>query len=256
MVASSLPFPERSSTTAVRVVRRPLPPVASRALALQRSALFQGLSLADCQTIVARARERSFLENEILHRQGQTHGEISILEAGCVKLTHLLPNGHEFILSLRTPLDTLDPSAISQAEYRTTAQAMGTGRLLSWSLPTLESFPTYPQLRRNLHALVVRELTELEHRYCQMTTCRVDRRLACTLLSLAERIGIQEAGGVTVRISRQELAQMVGTTLFSVCRLVAKWGELELVAPGRESLVILKPKELLECTAEKDGCNS
>jgi CRP-like cAMP-binding protein len=230
-----------------------LPAGSTRTFNLERSALFQGLTPAECEVLIGRARERRFLENETLYRQGQAHSEISILESGCVKLTHLLANGHEFILSLRTPLEVLDPSAISHAEHRTTAQAMRAGRMLSWPLSTVESFASYPQLRKNLHTLIMKDLTDLESRYCQLSTCRVDRRLACTLVLLAQRIGTEaESGGIRVHISRQELAQMVGTSLFSVCRLIARWGELGLVSPCRESIIVLKPTQLLSLTAEHD----
>jgi CRP-like cAMP-binding protein len=253
VVASSLPLPNPSSQPAVGPVRRTVPTVATRSFNFQRSALFQGLTPGEFETLMARARERRFLENDTLSRQGQAHNEISILESGCVKLTHLLANGHEFILSLRTPFEVLDPSAVSHAEHRTTAQAMHAGRMLSWSLSTLESFPSYPQLRKNLQTLIMKDLTDLESRYCQLSTCRVDRRLACTLVSLAQRIGTEaDNSGIRVHISRQELAQMVGTSLFSVCRLIARWGELGLVSPCRESIIVLKQTQLLNLTAEHD----
>ena len=125
--------------------------------------------------------------------------------------------------------------------------------MFSWSLSTIESLAFYPQLRKNLQTLIMKDLTDLEGRYCQLTTCRVDRRLACTLVSLAQRIGTDaENSGIRVHISRQELAQMVGTSLFSVCRLIARWGELGLVSPCRESIIVLKQTQLLNLTAEHD----
>ena len=45
---------------------------------------------------------------------------------------------------------------------------------------------------------------------------------------------------------------MVGTTLFSVSRLIARWGELELIVPGRETIVVLRPRRLLYLTAEQE----
>ena len=109
---------------------------------------------------------------------------------GCIKLTHVQANGHKLILSLRTPHEAVDPSAITPGEHRMTAQAMVECRLLSWSISALDLlFASYFQLSKTFHALITRDLARVQERYCELTTDHVDRRLACALIRLTQRIG-------------------------------------------------------------------
>jgi CRP-like cAMP-binding protein len=47
-----------------------------------------------------------------------------------------------------------------------------------------------------------------------------------------------------VSLSREELAQMTGTTLFTISRLLSRWGEDGFVLPRREAVVIRDPLRL------------
>ncbi len=222
--------------------------ISSRGIFLQDSSLFRGLSTQECQLVAGRARERTVAKNDIIFRQGETSREMSIVAVGCAKLSYLQASGHELIWCLRTAAEVLDVCAIFGGEHRATAQAMTKSVLLSWSLPTLDALIlAIPQLGKNLHRVLLQDFTELQERYCELTTDNVERRVAGALIRLAEQIGSREpTGGITVHISRQELGQMVGTTLFTVSRLVTKWGDLGVLLAGRGALSLLKPQELYD----------
>jgi CRP-like cAMP-binding protein len=49
---------------------------------------------------------------------------------------------------------------------------------------------------------------------------------------------------VEVSLSREELAQMTGTTLFTISRILSKWGEMGFVLPRRESVLVRDPYRL------------
>jgi CRP-like cAMP-binding protein len=220
--------------------------LSARGIFLQDSSLFRGLSTQECQVVAGRARERTVAKNDVIFRQGETCREMSIVAAGCAKLSYLQASGHELIWCLRTAKEALDVCAIFGGEHRATAQAMTKAALLSWSLPTFDSLIlTLPQLGKNLHRVLLQNFTELQERYCELTSDNVERRVAGALIRLAEQIGSREpTGGITVHISRQELGQMVGTTLFTVSRIVTKWGDLGLLLPGRGTLSLIRPKDL------------
>jgi CRP-like cAMP-binding protein len=79
-----------------------------------------------------------------------------------------------------------------------------------------------------------------------VATEKVARRLALTLLRLLKQIGKQTHGGIQVSLSREELAQMTGTTLFTISRILSKWSEEGFVVPRREAVVVRDPKRLGE----------
>ena len=87
------------------------------------------------------------------------------------------------------------------------------------------------------HILAVR-LNELEERFREVATEKVAKRVAYALLRLLKHIGKKVNGGVEVSLSREELAQMTGTTLFTISRLFSKWDELGYVLPRRNAVVV------------------
>jgi CRP/FNR family transcriptional regulator, nitrogen oxide reductase regulator len=53
-------------------------------------------------------------------------------------------------------------------------------------------------------------------------------------------------------LSREELAQMTGTTLFTISRLLSKWGEEGFVLPKREAVVVVDSSRLVQVSEGKD----
>lgn len=108
----------------------------------------------------------------------------------------------------------------------------------------------YPQMRKNINQILATRLTELEERFREVATERVPRRLALALLRLLKTIGKKVHGGTEISLSREELAQLTGTTLFTISRILSKWGQEELISPRRRSVVIHDPQRLGLVTEE------
>jgi CRP-like cAMP-binding protein len=69
-------------------------------------------------------------------------------------------------------------------------------------------------------------------------------------MRLLKQVGKMSEGGIEVLLSREELAQMTGTTLFTVSRILSKWKDAGFVEPRREAVVVLDQRRLME---EADG---
>ena len=87
-------------------------------------------------------------------------------------------------------------------------------------------------------AILDEHLRELEDRFREVATDKVGARVALQLLRLLKTIGRPVEGGVEVGLSREELAQMTGTTLFTVSRLLSAWEARGVVRPLREAVAI------------------
>jgi len=90
-------------------------------------------------------------------------------------------------------------------------------------------------------------IQEMQARYRELATERVEQRIASALLRLAAQTG-EKAGKETIielSFSRQDLAEMTGTTLYTVSRLLSEWERREIITTGRERIRILKPHELV-----------
>ena len=91
-------------------------------------------------------------------------------------------------------------------------------------------------------------LEELQARLQEVATQRVERRIASTLLRLANQSGRRTEAGVEIPfpISRQDLAEMTTTTLHTVSRTLSAWDAEGIVESRRSShLVIVKPHRLV-----------
>jgi CRP-like cAMP-binding protein len=80
-----------------------------------------------------------------------------------------------------------------------------------------------------------------------MMTDRVERRVARALLRLVQEAGRRVDAGVEIDfpVSRQDIAEMTGTTLFTVSRLLSAWEERGIVRSGRQRIVLTKPQALI-----------
>jgi CRP-like cAMP-binding protein len=213
---------------------------------VRTSPLFAGFSDSDCYQIARHSRQKTFLRNEIVFRQEDEFQKLVLIESGFIKLSHLSRNGSEIILGLRGPRDPVHvPGKLTCNIHTFTAQAMVTCKTLTWNCSTVARFLVrMPQFNSNICQILADELCDLQDRYCEMSSEKVDVRLSWVLIRLAKQVGRRCVTGFEIAISRQELAQMCGTTLFTVSRLISRWGALGLVVPRREGLVVLDTNQV------------
>jgi len=221
---------------------------------MRASALFAGLSLHECERIASSARARTFARSELLFAQGQPIRDLVLIQTGSVKLFQLDANGDgdEVILWMKGTGDAVCvPAESSDCSHTCSARAMEKCRTLVWEYGRLQSILVeYPQIRKNVRQILSSRLNELEERFREVATARVAKRVALTLMRLLKQVGRMTEGGIEVSLSREELAQMTGTTLFTVSRVLSKWKEAGFVEPRREAVVILDQRRLME---EADG---
>ena len=83
-------------------------------------------------------------------------------------------------------------------------------------------------------------LNEAQEKAKVLALDRADQRLASLLVNLAERSGVQEPNGirVSVRLTRQDMANMVGVTTETAIRIMARFKKERLVSGTAARLVI------------------
>ena len=249
------------TTAGWSVVRRPRVevlsaemPIAACVVLMRASALFTGLSEEQCWEIASYARARNFARDEFLFMQGQPVHSLMLIQAGSVKLTQLGSNGNEVILWMNGEGDAVGERADgTPCTHSCSARAMEQCRALTWEYTRLQNLlMEYPQIRKNISQILFGRLRELEQRFREVATEKVATRLALTLLRLLKKVGKHHQGGVRVSLSREELAQMTGTTLFTISRILSKWGEEGFVLPCREAVLVRDPQRLSQVGDEED----
>jgi CRP-like cAMP-binding protein len=105
----------------------------------------------------------------------------------------------------------------------------------------------YPVIRDNIIHIMGRQIAEFQSRIRELSTQRVERRIARAILRLAQQSGVKTEQGVLINLplSRQDLAEMTGTTLYTVSRFLKQWESQGLVLSKREKVIITHPHGLV-----------
>ena len=216
--------------------------LSERAVLMASSTLFSGLSAAECLHLASCGRTRRFANDEILFMQGQRVQQLMLIMTGSVKLTQLSSTGNEVILWMTGAKQAIGLSARPSGEEGThscTARAMEPCTALIWDYARHAALlEQYPRIRGNVNHILSTRLEELEERFREVSTERVAKRLALALLRLMRHVGRPHQSGTRVSLSREEMAQMIGTTLFTTSRILSKWSESGLVLARRDGVVI------------------
>ena len=219
--------------------------------AAERAPLFSGILPGDYSGISATARVKKFARCEMIYLEGDSVDRVLLITAGFVKITQLGNGGTEVIIRLCGPGDVLGVSGLLFAvPHRTTAQAFRECRALVWEAAAFKALVgRFPVLHQNMVRILGEDLLELEVRFREVATERVGPRVARQLVRLLEQIGRPaDNGDVEVCLSREDLAQMTGTTLLTVSRLLSAWEARVMVKPRREAVAICDVQSLREVT--------
>ena len=227
--------------------------VRRRAAAVQPFAAFADLALADCIAIVSSAQERQFARRQTIFFEGDPVRQVVLLLSGCVKITQLGANGDEVILRLTGPGEVLgDVGRRSGCEHGSTARTVQPSTALVWETAQFEAISErYPALRRNITHVLERRLNELEVRFREISTEKVAPRLSSQLVRLLDQVGKRSEGHVEIALSRRELAQLTGTTLFTVSRLLCHWESQGIVSARREAVLVRNVPALMELSRQE-----
>ncbi|HEX5474271.1 MAG TPA: Crp/Fnr family transcriptional regulator [Vicinamibacterales bacterium] len=225
------------------------PPSAPLVPDLSRVRLFQGIAPAELQAILAAAHPVRKPAAEHFFEQGAVAGFFHVLTSGRVKMTQITPEGHQVVLRLVGPGDAFGGvAAFGDPVYPAGAEAIEASASLAWDGASMARLlADHAALAVNALHFVADRLHDLQNLYRQVITERVERRVARALLRLARDTGRKIEGGVLIDIplSREDLAEMTGTTIFTVSRLISAWEEKGLVEGGRQRLVIRRPHGLV-----------
>jgi CRP-like cAMP-binding protein len=213
--------------------------------------LFRGLDEAGLKAVAADARLVRMPAGRAFFREGESARQFYVLARGRVKFTQVSADGHEVILRVIGPGEPFGGVAALAAEaaYPVTARAIEAAEAHAWDGAHITALMhRFPTIAINAAAMIADRLHDLQRRHRELMTERVERRIARALLRLASAAGRRrEEGGVEIDfpLSRQDLAQMTGTTLFTVSRTLSGWETEGLIATGRRRVIIRQPHQLV-----------
>lgn len=225
-------------------------------LQLRQVSVFHNATDDDLKAFAKHAIQRSIEDGEFFFFQGDPADYLYILISGRAKLMQTNPAGQQ--VNLRTINEWQMFGALGavreNATYPATAQALEQSTALAIRSDFMhEMMKTRPHLSFNLMKLMTDYIQEMQERYRELATEKVERRIARALLRLTAQMGVKTRdGGIELTFTRQDLAEMSGTTLYTVSRVLSEWERQELVEAGRERVLIRKPHGLVQIAEETD----
>lgn len=214
-----------------------------------RPGLFQGLDPRDISAIVSAAQRRRVTRHGVFFHQGAPASALHVLVQGRTKLVQTTAEGHQVVIRIVGPGDMFGGVALlGDAVYPATAEALSASEALLWPAPAVARLVArHPALALNALRVLAHRLGELQDRYRELATERVEQRVARALMRLARQAGRRDARGVRIdmELTRQDLGELTGTTLYTVSRILSAWQGRGLIDAGRTQVVIRDPHGLV-----------
>jgi CRP/FNR family transcriptional regulator len=211
--------------------------------ALRSATLYRGLSEDDRRRIAEVSLVKSWDKGEAIFREGDPSDFLLTVLSGRVKVVKLQPSGKEVILEIFGPGDPVGAVVAYEGRpFPASAIALDrTSCLLVRRGPFFGLLEQHPSLVRGLLSAFTRRIVELAQRIPEVAGARVETRFAHLFLKLADRMGRPRDGAVFIPIalSRQELADLTGTTIETCIRLMSRWGKEGLIETDKDGFVLL-----------------
>lgn len=216
---------------------------------VQGIALFEGLQPDEVDNVLRTATSRRYAAGDRVFEQGETARQFFILLHGRLRVTQVTSEGQQIAIRMVNPGDLFGiAKALCRLDYPGTATAVSDSVALAWPMSAWDEFiERHPALALGAMQTIGSRLLEAQQRLRELSTEEVERRVAHAVLRLANQSGKREEMGVRIDfpISKQDIAEMTGTTLHTVSRILSAWEAAGLVESGRQKLLIRDPHGLL-----------
>jgi CRP-like cAMP-binding protein len=210
---------------------------------------FAGLAGAELDVILSHARSSRFPKDSEVFAQEEEANSFFLLLSGHIRVVRTSPEGHQVIARYIKEGELFGIAmAMGRTTYPATAVAAVDCVVLSWpnsAWPELQS--RFPAFGASAYRTVGARLQETQSQVMEMSTQQVEQRIAHALLRIVSQSGRKTEHGIEIDfpITRQDIAEMTGTTLHTVSRLLSAWEDQGIVSGGRQKVTVTDPHALM-----------
>jgi CRP-like cAMP-binding protein len=216
---------------------------------LQGSVAFDGLSREQYENIIRNGFTKKLQPKSMLFHQGALATKCYLVNRGRLKLTKLNEQGKEVIFRYIGAGElTAVAAVLKDWKYPVTAESLEETEVIGWDKPNISRLiRNHPDIAINILGVILERLDEVQNRFLELHTEQVEQRIARTLLRLMRRAGSKTSGEIRVELplSRQNIADYSGTTIYTVSRTLRAWETKGWVQSGRERITVIDPHALM-----------
>ncbi len=210
--------------------------------------IFASLSADELDVVLRDARSVRYPKDSSVFDQGTEADSFFVLLHGHLRVEKTTPQGQQIVVRYVSAGELFGVAqAMAIKNYPATAIAVVDSLALSWpSTLWPHLIAKFPALAAGALQTVGSRLQDTQARVLEMSSEQVEQRVAHALLRLAKQAGRKVERGVEIDfpISRQDVAEMTGTTLHTVSRILSAWEQQGLVEGGRQRIVLCDPHRL------------
>jgi len=216
--------------------------------------LFAAMAPDELDVALAAAHSQHYPKNSVVFAQGENAHSFFVLLHGRLRVTQTTAAGEQIVVRYVAPGDMFGVAmALGRTTYPGTATAVVDSLALVW--PSSEwagLMAKNAAFAANALQTVGNRLQEAHTRLREMSTEEAERRIAHAVLRIMREAGRVTPDGVLIDfpLSRQDIAEMTGTTLHTVSRIMSAWEAAGLVESGRRRIVV-RDAERLSAIAER-----
>jgi CRP-like cAMP-binding protein len=207
------------------------------------------LSIAQKTQLASHFSRREYAAEDYLFFEGDSPAQLWFVEEGRVKLLKHSDMGKDVIVMLVSAGEFLGESAIQEkSPYPVTAQAFGPAVMLTLSGEACrDMMHLYPDLSLWIINRLGCRLDEAYETIRSLAVERVERRIARLLLKLAASVGRSAGQDIVIDmpLTRQDIAEMTGTTVESAIRVMSKFRKQGFVASKNGKIHLTEPHALV-----------
>ncbi len=211
-----------------------------KAQILRSSSIFSSLNDDELGELADLAIERSFVPDEFIFWDGDAPEWFYIIAEGKVKVLKHSSLGKEFIIAFFGPGEMFGEVAVFENKpYPASAQAVAETKVVEIKREDFLSFlANRPQVALKIINVLGGRLRDAQGRLRDLAGERVEQRLASVLLMLSAKLGL------TLPFTRQEIADMTGTTTETAIRVMSYLKDRGIIRSVRGMVIILDKEKL------------
>jgi CRP-like cAMP-binding protein len=225
--------------------------IEERSRLLEQAPLFSVLHPDDLRTLATRFHAVRYRKSEMIFREGEPSERLFLIDQGTVKLSIVANRGGELLIAVLGHGQIFgELSVIDRGPRAMNARAMEDSLVFALSSDVFWTMlEMHPPLARRLLELMARRLRRADRTSQDLVFFDAPTRLARKLLELAEdhgkATGEADQIGLTVRVTQEEMAQMIGVTRGSANRLIASFTARGWLDWNDGHPILLRPESLM-----------
>ncbi len=210
-----------------------------------KTPLFRNLPDEIIQEVMSAGVEKFFEKDTLLFLQSDPATHFYLIVEGQVRLVDYTPDGDKIVIRYMKKGEIIGIIAVfNHSVYPATAEVAEPSRLFCWEGKAfLRLIESHPGIALNIIRALTGRIHELLMRIEDLSTKHVEDRIAGLLIRLMEKDEMFDHP-IRFRFTREEIAQMTGTTLYTVSRVLKNWEKKGIVQSSRGQITILVPEKL------------